>query len=516
MNLPINIEDLLHGKAIEWERLEFKKGWNPEAVLHTLCAFANDFHNLGGGYLIIGVEANDGQPKLPPAGISAKELDKIQKEIVELGHRTQPFYHPIVSPYQVEGKFILVLWAPGGPARPYKAPVSLSKTSREYSYFIRKASVTVKAKGSDETELLSLTARVPFDDRVNQQATLEDLSLPLIKDFLKAVGSQLRNEAGRMEDTLLFKQMNIISGPPEFLLPLNAGLMFFNEHPEKFFPQAQIDVVQFPDGPGGDVFTEKIFTGPLNKTLKDALAYIKSILIEETVVKHPDRAEAERFYNYPFIALEEALVNAVYHRDYEIREPIEVRILPDCVAIVSYPGPDRSIKMEAFKSGHFFTHRYRNRRIGEFLKELEFTEGRGTGIPKILGAMKRNGSPKPQFETDEDRSYFVAKFPIHPKAGAAAKKSTARVEPEWSQSGARVEPELLEMRIMKILTGHEASKSGISKELGQKTISGPLNRILKNLVEIQCVELTIPNKPNSRLQRYMLTEKGRKRLESDS
>ena len=50
-------------------------------------------------------------------------------------------------------------------------------------------------------------------------------------------------------------------------------------------------------------------------------------LIEEIVVKHPDRAEADRFYNYPFEAMEEALVNAVYHRSYEIREPIEVRIL---------------------------------------------------------------------------------------------------------------------------------------------------------------------------------------------
>ena len=49
MNLPININQLLNGKAVEWERLEFKKGWNPEDILHTICAFANDFHNLDGG-----------------------------------------------------------------------------------------------------------------------------------------------------------------------------------------------------------------------------------------------------------------------------------------------------------------------------------------------------------------------------------------------------------------------------------------------------------------------------------
>ena len=62
MNLPININDLLTARTVEWERLEFKAGWNPEAVLHTMCAFANDFHNLGGGYIIIGVDEDNGRP----------------------------------------------------------------------------------------------------------------------------------------------------------------------------------------------------------------------------------------------------------------------------------------------------------------------------------------------------------------------------------------------------------------------------------------------------------------------
>ena len=54
--LPINLQDLLRQRTIEGERIEYKAGWNPESVLHTMCAFANDFHNLGGGYIVIGVE----------------------------------------------------------------------------------------------------------------------------------------------------------------------------------------------------------------------------------------------------------------------------------------------------------------------------------------------------------------------------------------------------------------------------------------------------------------------------
>ena len=46
--LPINIDDLINGRIIEWERIEFKKGWNPEKIMHTACAFANDMNNWGG------------------------------------------------------------------------------------------------------------------------------------------------------------------------------------------------------------------------------------------------------------------------------------------------------------------------------------------------------------------------------------------------------------------------------------------------------------------------------------
>ena len=52
--LPIRIDDLLHARVVEVERIEFKAGWNPDPILRTLCAFANEFENLGGGYLVIG------------------------------------------------------------------------------------------------------------------------------------------------------------------------------------------------------------------------------------------------------------------------------------------------------------------------------------------------------------------------------------------------------------------------------------------------------------------------------
>jgi len=101
--------------------------------------------------------------------------------------------------------------------------------------------------------------------------------------------------------------------------------------------------------------------------------------------------------------------------------------------------------------------RDRDRRIGEFLKELNLTEGRGTGIPKILRAIQKNGSPLPVFETDDDRTYFVARFPIHPGAlQRITKKDSVETEepgtksaPSWHQVGTKLGLEPAE--ILKVL-----------------------------------------------------------------
>ncbi|VFN03909.1 MAG: ATP-dependent DNA helicase RecG [Candidatus Kentron sp. G] len=94
--LPINLDDLLRQRTVECERIEYKAGWNPDATIRTLCAFANDFENLGGGYVVIGQDCDEhGQPLFPPLGLPGNQLDKIQQELLAVCqllkfHRFQP------------------------------------------------------------------------------------------------------------------------------------------------------------------------------------------------------------------------------------------------------------------------------------------------------------------------------------------------------------------------------------------------------------------------------------------
>ena len=517
-HLPISIPDILHGKSVEWERLEFKQGWNPEAVLHTICAFANDFHNLGGGYVVVGVAEKNGRPVLPPSGLDADTVDAIQKELLNLGHSAiQPQYHPRSLPYEIDGKTILVIWVPGGETRPYKARVSLSeKKATDWGYYIRKQSSTVRAKGADEQELIGLTATLPFDDRFNQQASVDDLSPRLIEEFLKEVGSELADDVATQPLETIGRQMNIVSGPSEMVFPKNVGLLFFNDKPERFFPATQIDVVWFPDGAGGDQFEEKEFKGPLGRMTREALDYIRRNYLKETVVKHPDRAEAERTWNFPYAAIEEALVNAVYHRSYEIREPVEVRITREELVILSFPGPDRSIKMEDLRQGKAVSRRYRNRRIGEFLKELELTEGRSTGIPKMLRVMAENGSPVPEFETDEDRTHYLVRLPVH--ANADWQDLAAQVEaPVEALVKAQVEAPVSEKLPTILRYLNDDGAKGIAELLELLELKSK-RRLRENhlnpAIEKGYIERTEPKALNSPTQKYQITKLGREHLEN--
>ena len=146
------------------------------------------------------------------------------------------------------------------------------------------------------------------------------------------------------------------------------------------------------------------------------LSYLRTNVVKKKIVKLKDDEHSDKFYNYPYQALEEAVVNSLYHRDWTIREPVEITIEPNRISILNFSGPNHTIPMEAVREGKSLrSRRYRNRRLGEFLKELDLTEGRATGIPTIQDELKVNGSPRATIETDEERTYFLIDIPCHPE-----------------------------------------------------------------------------------------------------
>ncbi len=99
MALPINVEDLIHQRKVERMRIEYKADWNPEPIIHSITAFANDFDNMGGGYILIGVEEVNGRPKLPLEGLDPDSIDAIQMDLLNKCNFIEPRCIPVIEPY---------------------------------------------------------------------------------------------------------------------------------------------------------------------------------------------------------------------------------------------------------------------------------------------------------------------------------------------------------------------------------------------------------------------------------
>ena len=407
MALAINIEDLLNKQKIESNRIEFKKGWNPASIYHSVCAFANDFDDLGGGYILVGVDSDDaGMAIRPVEGIPIEKIDGILQDMVGYNNKLSPYYMPRTSVEEVDGKQVLVIWCPAGISRPYSVPenVTAKSGSKEY-FYIRSGTSSIIAKGEVLDELRELATRVPFDERGNDDIQLEDISLVLLRDYLVKVGSRLADQVATTPLPKILDQMELYTGPKENRLIRNVAAMMFCENPSKFFPYTQIDVVTFPNGKLKDPnnFTEVTFKGSVPQMIKQTMGYIKSNLLKEHVHKVSGRQEADRFWNYPYDAIEEAVVNSVYHRDFLQHEPIEITIEPSGISILNCPGPDRSIPKEDIEKGDMLkSRRYRNRRLGDFLKELDLTE------------------------TTDDRLTFLVTIPVHEGCDQSSEMSSER------------------------------------------------------------------------------------------
>jgi ATP-dependent DNA helicase RecG len=156
----------------------------------------------------------------------------------------------------------------------------------------------------------------------------------------------------------------------------------------------------------------------VTQIIERTLEYLNRMVVMQSIIKPKNDNHSIKFYTYPYQALEESITNSLYHRDYREWEPVVITVEPKGITIQNVGGPDRSIPTADISRGELLiSKRYRNRRLGEYLKELELTEGRSTGIPTIQNVLKANGSPRAIVVTDEERTFFRITIPCHEAAG---------------------------------------------------------------------------------------------------
>ena len=472
--------------------MEFKASWSEQTgvqVLATVCAFANDYQNLGGGYVVIGVAEQDGRAVLPPAGLTEGTVERAENWLRGRCTGMRPSYQPVFAPEWIDERLVLVVWAQTSHARPHRAP----DRNGNWKYWIRVGSATVDAETRGQLEmLLEQTARVPWDDRPATNARIEDLREAKAREFLHDVDSGLLEVA---EATEVYRRMHITLRANAHEVPRNVGILFFSEDPGKWFRGARIEVVRFAADRAGDVLDERIFRGTLADQLRDCLRNLEG-LSHAHLQKERDRSQVKGWVSYPHVALREALVNAVYHRAYrpDVVEPTKVYLYPNRIEVISYPGPVAGIQKHHLDTGQVPPVPARNGRIGEFLKELKLAEGRLTGLPKIYDAMAKNGSPAPAFDFDDTRTYFRATLPVHPEYAAisaiqdaaylrtvgSAEDAFRRVQAAWldNQSSSVLATEMIELYANRSQFDEAEEVFGRFKEAGNRLALANVGNVL--------------------------------------
>ena len=471
MAIPANIDQLIKERTVERCRIEYKEGWDPKPIIHTICAFANDYEGYCGGYVLVGVKAENGIPVLPVKGLLKEELDHIQGEVIEFCKKSfDPPYLPSMEPMELDGKNVLVIWCPNGYDAPYYARVDpFGKDSKNVKCYIRKGSSTLKASPTEIKEIQRGCEIVPFDDRANFKADIGEIRFGLVSDYLSYVKSDLLTSLEERGPRGVYESLQLLAGPREALHPKNAALLMFSMEPERFVPYSYIVVDYIPD-PAGDGLETKTFRGPVQKQLSDALLYIRNQYLKTRIIKTPGQAESVTIENYPYEALQELLPNAVLHKDYQIPEPITVRITSDRIEITSFPGISPAISDEKIASFNMVSRSYRNKRLAMFLRELDLIEAKNTGIPKARRSLSRNGSPDLKIEMGPEREYVVFSLLIHPDFVTPLS--------EVRQTGSVAE------RILFYLAKNPSStETQIARGLGYNRISNSLHRALHSLLD---------------------------------
>lgn len=169
--------------------------------------------------------------------------------------------------------------------------------------------------------------------------------------------------------------------------------------------------------------------------------------------------------------------------------------------IASLPGPDRTISDEDIRNRHMISRRYRNRRIGDFLKELKLIEGRNTGIPTILRAMQQNGSKPPVFETDIERTYFTVILAVQDKfLPASSQKPERRVRKRRNIS------EIKDLILATLSQRSPLSSSELAEAMGYTKVTDTVGKAIRELIGEHKIEYIDSENLRSRYQKLRLTK----------
>jgi ATP-dependent DNA helicase RecG len=355
--------------AEQGEQVAFSRETATLAKLaETLVAFAN----ASGGTLLVGVDPRVGKPQGLTDPDSA--LDRALKAALATD---PPLIIPLPDLTDIDGHTVLAITVPPGLPNVY---------SYRGKYLVRDGTQNRPLDPRQLRRLMMERGTASFEALAPQSASLDDIDWAAAGRYLAEFGGL----ASDSRKVALLKR-GCLSQSEGDLYPTNAGLLLFGRDPQRWIRSGVIIAVRYAGATMADSFVREEIEGTLPEQIRQAERFVVENMRRGTRLLGLERVEETE---YPVEAIREAIVNAVAHRDYQIRGD-EIRVLMFSDRIEFY-SPGRLPGHITVKN--LVDERYsRNETIVQILSDMGFIERLGYGIDRMIRLMSKAGLPAPRF-----------------------------------------------------------------------------------------------------------------------
>ena len=459
-----SIEQLL--RQPEGKQLEFKRDLSsPRSMLKALVAFAN----TAGGRLIIGIEDSG-----TLCGVS-DPLTQEERLTSLIADSIAPRLVPNIELVTIEGKTLLCVEVFLSSARPHY----LKALGPEQGVLVRIGSSNRLADTQLIAELRRQTDGTSFDAMPMPDLAAADLDMEIMQ---QQFGTQVTLDEEQL------RTLKLLVPHQGRLVPSKGAVLLFGKQRRFYFEDAWVQCGRFRGTDKVDIFDQTEFHESLPLAVDSIELFLKKHAFKTAEFSGMRRVD---HWSIPLTILREAIINALVHSDYSQHgSPIRIAFFDDRIEIES-PGllmPGMTI--EDMKRG---VSMIRNPVIARVFKELKLIEQWGSGIKRIFAEAQTQGLPEPQIEEIANRLRLTIYLnQLH---------LTQSVTQSVTQSESL-------LRLLQALADGPLSSSTLREYLDLKHRANFRKHYLVPALEAGLIELTLPDKPNSRLQQYRLTHTG--------
>jgi ATP-dependent DNA helicase RecG len=487
----------------EWSDFECKRSQHgvSEDAYRTVSAFAN----TDGGTLVFGVRDSNGQLEI----VGVSEPDKVQNDFLSAlrtGDKLNRRISAMEERFEHEGKTLLVFHIPE--AKRSEKPVYLRGDIRQS--YIRRGASDEQCLPTEIERFLRDAAAERWDSLsvdYDPERCFDHHSVAWYRNRYESRPAS-RSYAGASDSEFLF-QLGLIRETSQGRRPTNAAILLFGSdgYLRGMLPRPIADCQRFGftygENPPGVRWLDRVIME--SNLIQAWLSFVDWYMKFASVPFRLDPKTMER-NDTPadFIAFRESFVNVLCHQDYQdhTRKPV-IRHFSDRTVFWN-PG-------DAFASGDILSpgpKEVRNPIIVESLRRIGFNENAGWGLNDVIAEWTKLGNAPPVICNGKENKDFEVTLLV-----GQGTDSTVR---DGAQLGARSEArsEAQSDQVLMALSEAPLSAHEIAQSLEMDGKSGAFKRSLKGLLEASLIEYTIPEKPMSRLQKYRLTDAGKKTLEN--